>query len=89
MVATRSTLLAAVTSSMLVVWRVFFMRFNMLPNKKTNTSTSDATLPPLSTFEDTVDSRFKAQMKESYEVVLKYTKSTHQELKPIRKSQDL
>ncbi|CAB4013584.1 Hypothetical predicted protein [Paramuricea clavata] len=38
--------------------------------EQTNASTSDATLPPLSAFEDIVDSRFKVQMKDLNEVVL-------------------
>lgn len=56
--------------------------------EQTNASTSDATLPPLSAFEDILDSRFKTQMKDLNEVVLKYNKSTQDELKVIQKSQD-
>ena len=49
---------------------------------------SNSTLPDVSVLEAMLDSRFKIQIKELNDVVLNYNKSTQDELKSIKNSQE-
>jgi hypothetical protein len=56
---------------------------------KSTEAAEAAMMPSLSSFEEILDVRLKAQMKELNDVVAKYLKSTKGELKSIQTSQEL